>query len=178
MADARVDGFAAGLFEIAKADGKLEAVKTELLSIARTFESSQELRDALSNPALPADRKQGIIDDLLGSRASALTVGMVGFITASGLATSLPRIADAMAEVAASATQRDVAEIRTAIDLDAETVAKIVAGLEKATGKSLEAKVVVDPDVMGGIIARVGDTVIDGSVQHRLAGLRQALKTR
>lgn len=178
MADARVDGFAAGLYEIAKAEGKLETVKNELLSIARTLESSQELRDALSNPALPTDRKQGIIDDLLGSRASALTVGMVGFITSSGMASSLPRIADALAEVAASASKRDVAEIRTAIDLDAETVAKIVAGLEKATGKSLEAKVVVDPDVMGGIIARVGDTVIDGSVQHRLAGLRQALKIR
>lgn len=178
MADPRVDGFAAGLFEIAKAEGKLEPVKSELLAIARTFESSQELRDALSDPALPAERKQGIIDDLLGSRASALTVSMVGFITSSGMATALPRIADSLAEVAASASKRDVAEIRTAIELDPETVSKIVAGLEKATGKSLEAKVIVDPEVMGGIVARVGDTVIDGSVQHRLAGLRQALKTR
>lgn len=178
MADPRVDGFAAGLYEIAKAEGKLETVKAELLAIARTLESSQELRDALSDPALPADRKQGIIDDLLGSRASSLTVGMVGFIAASGHVTSLPRIADSLAEVAAAASKRDVAEIRTAIDLDAETVARIVAGLEKATGKSLEAKVVIDPDVLGGIVARVGDTVIDGSVQHRLAGLRQALKTR
>ncbi len=178
MADDRIKGFAAGLFEIARAEGKLDAVKTELLAVARTFESSQELRDALSDQRLPADRKQAIIDDLLGTRASSLTVSMVGFITSAGHASALPAVVDALAQVAAEASNKDVAEIRTAIELDDATVARIVAGLEKATGKDLEAKVIVDPQVLGGIVARVGDTVIDGSVQHRLQGLRQAMKIR
>lgn len=178
MADDRIRGFATGLFEIARAEGKLDTVRNELLAVARTFESSQELRDALSDPRLPADRKQAILDDLLGARASNLTVGMVGFITATGYASSLPRVVDALVEVAAAASRRDVAEIRTAITLDEPTVARIVAGLEKATGKKLEAKVIIDPAVMGGIVARVGDTVIDGSVQHRIEGLRNAMKIR
>ena len=53
-----------------------------------------------------------------------------------------------------------------------------MAALERKTGKQLVPKVIVDPSVIGGIVARVGDIVIDGSVQKRLAGLREVLKTR
>ena len=176
--DDRIKGYAAGIFEIAKAEGELDKVKSELLTVARTFETSNELRDALSDPRLPADRKQSIVDDLLGARASQLTVGIVGFIVGTGKATSLPAIVDALADTSAAASNREVAEIRTAVDLDDATVARITAALEKATGKQLESNVIVDPSVVGGILARVGDTVIDGSIQKRLAGLRQAMKAR
>lgn len=176
--DDRIKGFAAGIFEIAKAEGELDKVKGELLTVARAFETSNELRDALSDPRLPSERKQAIVDDLLGSRSSQLTVGIVGFIVGTGNAASFPAIVDALADSTAAASNREVAEIRTAIELDEETVARITAALEKATGKKLESKVVVDPSVIGGIVARVGDTVIDGSIQRRLSSLRQAIKAR
>ncbi len=174
----RTQGYAKGLFEIARAEGQLDRVRDELVAIARAFETSPDLRDTLLQPSLPSDRKTAIVNDLIGGRASDLTVSIVGFITASGNASSLPSIVDALVEEAASAINREVAEIRTAVDLDDETVAKLVTGLERATGKQLTPKVVVDPTIMGGIVARVGDRVIDGSIQQRLAGLRQAMKTR
>lgn len=176
--DDRIKGYAAGIFEIAKAEGEVDKVRSELLVIARAFETSAELRDALSDARLPVDRKQAIVDDLLGSRASQLTVGLVSFIVASGKATALPAIVDALAAATAAASNREVAEIRTAIELDEDTIAKLTTALERTTGKQLEPKVVVDPSVIGGIVARVGDTVIDGSVQRRLSSLRQALKAR
>ena len=52
------------------------------------------------------------------------------------------------------------------------TVARLEARLSEATGKKVEAKVVIDPEILGGIVARVGDLVIDGSVQGRLQDLR------
>lgn len=176
--DDRVKGYAAGIFEIAKAEGELDKVRSELLVIARAFETSAELREALSDPRLPSDRKQAIVDDLLGSRASKLTVSFVAFIVATGNATSLPAVVDALADATASASNREVAEIRTAIELDDETVAKLIAALERTTGKQLESKVVVDPSLIGGIVASIGDTVIDGSIQRRLSSLREALKAR
>ena len=176
--DDRIKGYAAGVYEIAKAEGELDKVKSELQQIARTFETSNELRDALSDPRLPADRKQSIIDDLLGSRASEATVGIVSFVTQMGNAGSLPAIVDGMVSLSAAAGSKDVAEIRTAIALDDDVVARLVAALERKTGKTLEANVIVDPDVLGGIIARVGDTVIDGSVQKKLIGMRQAMAGR
>ena len=69
-----------------------------------------------------------------------------------------------------------MAEIRSAVELDDETVRRLEAALGRATGKQIEAKVVVDPSVVGGIVARVGDTVIDGSVRRRLETLRHALR--
>lgn len=176
--DDRVKGYAAGLFEIARAEGELERVQSELLQVVAAIRSSDELRDSLSNPQLPVDRKKTIVDGLLQSRASGLTVAFVTFVVGMGRASSLPDIVDGLAETAAAAVSREVAEIRTAVDLDAETVDRIVAALARKTGKQLEPKVIVDPSVVGGIVARVGDTVIDGSVQKRLSGLREALKTR
>jgi len=174
----RVTGYAAGIFEIARAENQLERVQNELLQIARAFRSSDELRDSLSNPQLPTDRKLAIVNGLLENRASELTVAFVNFLVGLGRASSLPDIVDELAETAAAAVNREVAEIRTAVDLDPATVERLVAALARQTGKRLEPKVIVDPSVIGGIVARVGDTVIDGSVQKRLSGLREALKAR
>jgi F-type H+-transporting ATPase subunit delta len=174
----RVKGYAAGLFEIARAEDQLERVQSELLQIANAVRSSNELRDALSNPQLPDDRKRTIVDGLLETRASELTQSIVNFVVACGRASSLPDIVDEMVAAAAASANREVAEIRTAVELDAATVDRLVAALARKTGKQLEPKVIVDPSVVGGIVARVGDTVIDGSVQKRLSGLREALKTR
>ncbi len=174
----RVTGYAAGIFEIARAEDQLERVQNELLQIARAFRSSDDLRDSLSNPQLPADRKSAIVNGLLENRASELTIAFVNFLVGLGRASSLPDIVDELAETAAAAVNREVAEIRTAVDLDPATVERLVAALARQTGKRLEPKVIVDPSVIGGIVARVGDTVIDGSVQKRLSGLREALKAR
>lgn len=172
----RVRGYAAGLFEIARAEEQLDRVQNELLQVAGALRSSDELRDSLSNPQLPADRKRSIVDGLLEGRASGLTVAFVNFVVGLGRASALPDIVDELAETAAAAVNREVAEIRTAVDLDAATVARLVTALARQTGKQLEPKVIVDPSVIGGIVARVGDTVIDGSVQKRLSGLREALQ--
>ncbi len=70
-----------------------------------------------------------------------------------------------------------MAEIRSAIPLDSATVDRLVAALSKATGKQLEVKTIVDPDIIGGVVAKVGDVVIDGTVARRLTALRQSLRS-
>jgi F-type H+-transporting ATPase subunit delta len=71
-----------------------------------------------------------------------------------------------------------VAEIRSAVPLDDETIERLAAALSKATGKKLEVKAVVDESVVGGIVARVGDVVIDGSIASRVESLRHAVQSR
>lgn len=176
MSDDRIKGYAAGLFEIARGEAELDRIERELYQVARAFETSEELRNVLSDPLIPADRKKGIIDDLLSGRASHLTIAAVDFMVASGRAKDLPQIANGLAAVAAASRSREVAEVRSAIELDDETIRRLETALGRATGKQLEVKVVVDPSVVGGIVARVGDTVIDGSVRRRLDSLRQSLR--
>jgi F-type H+-transporting ATPase subunit delta len=71
-----------------------------------------------------------------------------------------------------------VAEIRSAVDLTEDQRSRLAAALEEATGQDVDVRVVVDPTVVGGLVARVGDQVIDGSVRHRLAQLRESLSAR
>jgi F-type H+-transporting ATPase subunit delta len=169
----QIDGYATAILEFAKAEGQLGTIGDELFQVARTFESSSELRDSLSDPRLPAERKQAIISDLLGARASTLTVNLINFVIAAGKARDLSAIADRLVDKAAAARSRAVAEVRSAIELDADTVRRLEERLGAATGKTVEAKVVVDPSILGGIVARVGDVVIDGSVKGRLQDLRE-----
>ena len=168
----QIDGYAAAILEFARAEGQLETIGDELFQIARIFESSSELRDSLSDPRLPIERKQSIISDLLDTRASVLTVNLINFVVGAGKARELPAIADRLVQRASEARDAVVAEVRSATELDAATVSKLEAKLGEATGKKVEAKIVIDPEILGGIVARVGDTVIDGSVKGRLQELR------
>jgi len=177
-ADDRIDGYAAAILEVARAEEQLERVGDELFRIARAFEASNPLREALTDPRIPVERKMGVIDDLLGTKTSPLTVNLVGFVVSAGRASDLPAIADRVAERAANARDKAVAEVRTAVELDEATIARLTTALNKATGKDVEVKVVVDPTVIGGVVARVGDLVIDGTVSHRLDQLRETLNQR
>ena len=177
MTSERISGYAAGVYEIARAEGSLERVEAELGEIARSLETSPELRSTLTDPQLPLERKRAVVADMLGGRASSLTVGLVEFLLGRDMATDLPPLVAALADHAAASRQQRVAEIRSAIPLDDATVTRITQALSRATGTSVEARVVVDPSVVGGIVARVGDTVIDGSVASKLESLRQALQS-
>jgi F-type H+-transporting ATPase subunit delta len=175
VADARIQGYAAAIFEVARGEGVLEQIEDELFRVARSFERSNELRDSLSNPRLPLERKQAVVDELLGARAHALTSGFVNFVVGLGRATDLSAIVDELVARSAAARDKVVAEVRSAISLDDATVERLAAALSRRTGKDVEVKVVVDPSVMGGIVAQVGDVVIDGSVKSRLQSVREAL---
>ncbi len=174
-AEDRIDGYAAAILEVARGEGELDRVGDELYRISRAFASSAELRDALTDPRLPSERKLGVVEDLLESRVSPLTLNLVTFIVAAGRARDLTAIADRLADKAAEEENRVIAEVRAAVELDGETVARLTEALSKATGKQVEVKTVVDPAVIGGLVARVGDTVIDGSVRRRFEDLRQQL---
>jgi F-type H+-transporting ATPase subunit delta len=174
-AEDRIEGYAAAILEVARGEGRLDRVGDELYRISRTFESSIELREALSDPRLPVERKIGVVEDLLGSRVLPLTMNLVSFVIASGRAGDLPAIADRLAARSAAERDRVIAEVRSAVELDDETLARLTEALNRATGKQVQIKAVVDPSVIGGLVARVGDTVIDGSVRRRFDDLRQQL---
>ena len=65
--------------------------------------------------------------------------------------------------------------MRSAVPLDAAQQERLAAALSQATGKQVEVKVIVDENVLGGIVARIGDTVIDGTVRRRLAQLKERI---
>ena len=174
MAD-RIDGYAQGIFEIAKAEGSLGKVENELFQFSQLFQDNEQLREKLTDQSLPVEKRQAIVEDLLGQKATPVTVNLISFVVGAGRARDLPEIVNRLVQRAAAERQREVAEVRAAIMLDEEQQRRLTEALEKATGKKIDLKVIQDPSVLGGIVARVGDTVIDGTVRRRLEQLKESL---
>ena len=174
MTETRTGAYADALFGVARAEGTLPEVEDELFRFARALEGSDELRDALTDATIPPSRRQQIVEDLLGGKATPVTVALVSLVVGTGRARDLPKIIDQLVQRTAEEKKKAVAEVRSAVELDDEQRRRLAEALEKATGKSVEVKVVHDPSIMGGLITTVGDTVIDGSVRSRLEQLKSA----
>jgi F-type H+-transporting ATPase subunit delta len=173
--DAVVAGYAQAIVAVAEAEGALERVEDELFRFGRAVEDHTELRDRLVDPAVDAATKIGIVTDLLGDRAHPQTLSAVSFVVQSGRARQLPAIADAVVALAAEGREHAVVEVRTAVELTGEQRRRLAQALTRVVGQDVDLKVIVDTSVVGGIVARIGDTVIDGSVARRLAAVRTQL---
>jgi F-type H+-transporting ATPase subunit delta len=174
MADDRTLAYADALFGVARAEGTLGEVEDELFRFSQTLQGSDELRDALTDASIPASRRQQIVEDLLGGRASSITVSLVSLVVGTGRARQLPDIIRRLVDMSAAEANKEVAEVRSAVPLNDDQRKRLAEALGNATGKQVEVKVIVDPSVMGGIVAQVGDTVIDGTVRSRLDQLKNA----
>ena len=174
MAD-RIDAYAHALLEIAQAEDRVGDIEDELFRFSRIVEGNDELRMALSNPGLPADRRAAIVDELLENRSLQTTRALAAFIVGSGRGHDLPAIVQRFVELAALTREHELAEVRSASPLDEAQQQRLAQALSRATGKNVEVKVVVDPTVLGGLVATIGDTVIDGTVRHRLDQLKEPL---
>jgi F-type H+-transporting ATPase subunit delta len=173
MADQRITDYAEAMLAVAKAEGRLGEVEDELFRFARVLEGSDELRNALTDPHIPASRRQQIVEDLLGDKASSVTTALVSLVVGTGRGRELPAIIDSLVAMSAKEANKEVAEVRSAIDLTDDQKQRLAAALSNRLGLEVEVKVIVDPTVLGGVIAQVGDTVIDGSVRTRLIQLRE-----
>jgi F-type H+-transporting ATPase subunit delta len=171
----RVELYADAMLTIARAEGMLGEVEDDLFRFARTLEGSDELRMALTDPALPPDRRMAVVEDLMGGKALVASAALAAFVVGIGRGHDLPAIVDRFLERAAAERQHVLAEVRSAIPLDGEQRDRLARALSQATGKEVEVKVVVDPRVLGGLVATIGDTVIDDTVRHRLDQLRETI---
>lgn len=173
--DERTRAWAEGFLLLASAEGKPERIADELFRFADAFERSDELQNVLGDPRIPAARRQQIVEDLLGGKAHPLTVGMISAAVTAGRARDLPKVASALGELVARGAGRQVAEVRVVTELSDEQKERLRRALGEAVGSEVDLRVLVDPSVLGGVVARIGDTVIDGSLRSRVQKLRKVV---
>jgi F-type H+-transporting ATPase subunit delta len=175
MSDATVDGYAAALFEVARAEDVLSRVSDELFRFSRTVEANAELRSALTDPGSGGEAKQALLTELLATKAHPTTIRLLSLVVDAGKARDLSRIVDAFARKASAAGEAAVAEVRVAAPISEEQRTRLAEALSQSTGRPVDVKVIVDPSVIGGVVTTIGDEVIDGSVRRRLDQLRSSL---
>ena len=178
MSDPRdlIRGYAQAILTIAEAEGRIGQVSDELFHFAKALERSHELRSTLTDLAIPDERKKAVLEDLLGDRATELTKHVVEFVIAQGRARELDAIVEELAGLASERRAKVLGEVRSAIPLDEDQRKRLNDALSTATGKTVDVKVIVDPSVVGGIYAKVGDQVIDATVRRRLQDLRESIE--
>jgi F-type H+-transporting ATPase subunit delta len=173
----KASAYATAMVTVAEAEGALGRVEEELFAFAKAVEQNPGLREALTDQALPLENREAVVRDSLGGRANQVTINLISFVIQSGHARDLSKIADAFVQLAARSREHAAAEIRSAVPLTDKQRERLERALSAATGRTVEAKVVVDPTVIGGVVARVDDLVFDGSVASRLEDAKQALRS-
>jgi F-type H+-transporting ATPase subunit delta len=168
-------GYAEALYTIADVEGELDAVTDQLFAFSKLLERETRLRDSLTDPALPVENKVALVRDVLGEGANPNAVNLMALLIAQDHAREAGRVVEELASVVAERRSHALAEVRSAIPLDDGRRARLETALSRATGKTVEVKVVIDPSVVGGLVAWVGDEVFDGTLAGRLAEAKERL---
>ena len=167
-----IETYVDSIMSIAEAEGVQARVEEEFSSVVRTIDSNNDLRSKLTDELIPATARQQIVETLLAGKAHRLTAQFISLVIGTGHARDLRDIAERISSRVAHGSGREVAEVRSAVALSDDQQHRLADALSKATGSQVNLKVVVDPTVVGGIVATVGDKVIDGSVRNRLDQLK------
>src|SRR5581483_322623 len=136
-----IRGYAQAILTIAETEGRLDQVADELFHFAKAFERSHELRTALTDIAVPAERKSAVIEELLGDRATELTKHIIEFVVSQGRGRELDDIVEQLAGLATEQRAKVLGEVRSAVPLTEELRQQLNATLSKVTGKTVDAKV-------------------------------------
>jgi F-type H+-transporting ATPase subunit delta len=166
--------YAEAAFEVAMRDGTLERWRTDLDLAAGTAGDPRAL-GVLANPAIPIQRRTAALDEMLGTRVSKEAANLVRLLLRRGRIEQLPRVAAEFRRLDDERQGITHATATSATELTPDEVRQLTARLEQSTGGRIALDVEVDPSLLGGLVVRVGDRLIDGSVRGRLERLRNQL---
>jgi len=168
--------YAKALFDLGSKQGDLQKLGADIRSFAKAMSESQELATVLSNPAIRRTDRKKVIDAVLQSIGVVTTSRNFVYLLLDGeRLNALPGISRALDEMIEAKAGRVHAEIISAKPLDAGQLSQITTALEKLSGKKVSVARREDPELLGGVIAKVGDTVYDGSLRTQLRTIRDEL---
>lgn len=171
--------YAKAIFTIGQEQENYEEYNEVLQGVATLFTETPEVADALTNPLYPMDVKEKVMTDLVASIGVDAVMGnFLNLLVQKKRAEILPEIADAYKTMVDEAKNISHGNVISAVELSDELKNNIQTVLEKLTGKKVELTTSVDPSIIGGMVAKVGDLVLDGSIKTQLAGLKDSIKGR
>jgi F-type H+-transporting ATPase subunit delta len=166
--------YAEAIFDIAKRQDTIDRTLDDVREIARLF-SHRTLAYLLKEPKIPLQRKENAIRKAIASRVLPTSLNLALLIVQRELVEVMPTIARELERLVLNYKNQAVAEVTTAMPMDQQQQDAVRQALEHRTSKTILMQAKVSPEILGGVIARVGDKVIDGSVRYRLSALRQQL---
>jgi F-type H+-transporting ATPase subunit delta len=166
--------YAGAIFEIGLKQNALDRTLEDVKGIAQVF-AHRTLLYLLREPKVPMKRKETAVRQALAGKVLPSSLNLALLVVQRELAVLMPNIGRELEQLVLNYHNQAVAEVTTATKLDDAQMTLIKKALERRTGKEILLETKVQPDILGGVIARVGDQVIDGSIRYRLSALRQQL---
>lgn len=176
MKDTRVaKRYAAALFSVAQRDGIIEAVADDLALVERFLTEVPYLRTVLLQPLVSDEQKSKVASDAFGDRITATTLSFIHLLIRKGREELVDEAIRDFRELLAEFHNTVEATATTVAPMTPQQVDRLVASMRTLTGKTVQLTTHVDPAILGGVVVRIGDTVIDGSVRGRLENLEAHL---
>jgi F-type H+-transporting ATPase subunit delta len=163
------------LFAAAEQRGSLGEVEDELFRFDRVLSSEGELVGLLDDESVPAERRRSLVTALLADRVQPETLSLLGHALDTRRTPTITFAVDNLIEAAAARQQRSVARVESVRELTAAQQDRLEAALAQMYGRAISVRTAIDPAVQGGLVIRVGDEVIDGSIAAKLTQARAAL---
>lgn len=167
--------YAATLLDAAAESGVADAVAGDLEGLQATLSGSPDLREFLDNRLVDGDTASKALVSLFDGKVNGLTLNFLQMVAQRRRANLLEMIVDTALRLLAERAGVATAEVRCATELTGEQVERLQQRLSAHTGTRVQVEIEVDPGLRGGIIARIGDTVFDGSVETQLTRLHRRL---
>ena len=165
------------LLRAADQEGRLDDIEDELFRFERIVEASPRLATLLDEMSVPAARRTALLRDVIAGRVHPVTQALLEHAVASTRKRGIDLAIDNLLEAAAARRARSLARVVTAVPLTPQQENRLAAQLTDLYGRQITLRVAIDPSVRGGLVIRIGDDVIDGTVSSRLAAARAALTT-
>lgn len=167
--------YAEALFDIARDKGLLDQVDDELGMVVNIIDANPQLQAALGNVLIPAEAKRNVVSKVFSGKVSDLVLNFLLVLIRKRREAQIPAIYREYLELANKARGIVEVEVRSAIPLPDDTVRNLEAKLVQRLGKRVKFQTQVAPELLGGLVVRVGDELIDGSVKTRLQRMRERL---
>lgn len=174
--DAIARRWARAIFELGKETNNVSRLTADIGSFADLYAGNEELSSVLGNPLVPEAAREAVMVEIAGKMGlSDLAKNTLRLLAQKRRVAALPLIARQLARFADEDQNILRAEVSTAGPVSDDYLQKLRAELEKATGKKVSITHKVDKSLIGGVVTRIGDRVIDGSVKTRLSTFRETL---
>ena len=176
MKDIRVAGrYAGALFAVAERNDILDAVATDLELMRRFLTEVPRLRAVIMEPLVSDSRKFAVADEAFGDRVTASSLNFLKLLIRKHREDLIEECAREFNILLAERTNTADAEASSAVPLSPEQTTRLTQSLQAMTGKTIRLTMQVDAALVGGVVVRMGDTVIDGSVRGKLERLERQL---
>ena len=166
--------YAGAIFELAQKQDALDRTLEDVKGIAQVF-ANRKLAYLLQEPKVPAQRKETALRKALTSKVLPTSLNLALLIVQRELVDLMPNIAAELERLVLDYHNQAIAEVTTAAEMDKAQSALVQRALERTTGKNIIMHTRIDPSILGGLIARVGDQIVDSSIRYRLHALQQQL---